>query len=76
MAESLGQNRRSKGPSVCISRVARDVHRKTISVNAASQPLRIVGISRSVSPPAQNKTPRSRSFATVGFKLREYASDR
>ena len=34
------------------------------------KPLRILGITRPISPPAQNKTPRSRYFATVGFKLR------
>ena len=34
------------------------------------KPLRFLGITRPVSPPAQNKTPRSRRFATVGFKLR------
>lgn len=28
-------------------------------------------VTRPVSPPAQNKTPRSRRFTTVGFKLRQ-----
>jgi hypothetical protein len=33
------------------------------------KPLRFLGITCPVSPPAQDKTPRSLNFATVGFKL-------
>ena len=39
------------------------------------KPLRILGITDSVSPPVQNKTPRSQNFATVGFKLLEKDSN-
>lgn len=35
------------------------------------KPLRTLGITRQVSPSAQNKTPRSRDLATVELKLRE-----
>ena len=70
-AESLGQNGASEGRACEYVGSRATSGERLRPRRECRKPLRIQRISRPVSPPAQNKTPGSRCFATPGFKLRE-----
>ena len=75
-AESLGRNRTAGGPSERIVGVGAASKESLHERQERRKPLRILRITRPIFPPAQNKTPRSRQFATVGFKWRGPESNR